>query len=307
MSMIFRHEYEGGVWVDLEQPGEEEIREIAEEFSINEQFEKELLYPTPTPMVSVDGETTLLVLHFPAHAVEEGDTHSQEVDFVIGKNFILTVRYEVVAPLYHLKKLLETRKLVAGKDSITTDVLLEVLFAHLYTSVRDQTNHVANHLEHVEKDMFDGRERMTIRSISNINREFLHIESCLANQEEPLARFFQVLATHKGFGTPFKERAERVLAERAQIARLITTHRAVATELRETNLALLTARQNEVIKILTVISFIFLPLALIAKIFAMKATDMPFVNDPNGFWIILGLMFGVAVLLTLFVAKKRWL
>ena len=64
---------------------------------------------------------------------------------------------------------------------------------------------------------------------------------------------------------------------------------------------------NEIIKILTVVSFIFLPLALIAKIFAMKATDMPFVDTPNGFWIILGIMFAVALLLTLFVARKRWI
>lgn len=309
MCMIFRHEYEGGVWVDLEQPNEEEIRGIAEEFSINEQFEKELLYPTPTPMVSVDGETTLLVLHFPAHAVEEGDTSNQEVDFAVGKNFIVTVRYEVVAPLYHLKKLLETRKLVAGKDSITTDVLLEVLFVHLYTSVRDQTNHVANHLEHVEKDMFDGRERMTIRSISNINREFLHIESCLANQEEPLERFFEVLAGHKGFGTAFKERAERVLAERAQIARLITTYRAVATELRETNLALLESRQNDIMKTLTLITVFVLPLELIAVTLEIKAPGTPAIvmENPNAFWFIIGLMLATVALMAIYFARKRWL
>jgi len=87
----------------------------------------------------------------------------------------------------------------------------------------------------------------------------------------------------------------------------VKTHRAIATELRETNNALLSAKQNEVVKILTVVSFIFLPLALIAKIFAMKARDMPFVDEPNGFWIILGFMFVVALLLTFFVAKKRWI
>lgn len=309
MCMIFRHEYEGGVWVDLEQPTEEEIRGIAEEFSINEQFEKEMLYPTPTPMVSVDGQTTLLVLHFPAHAVEEGDTRNQEVDFVIGRNFIVTVRYEIVAPLYHLKKLLETRKLVAGKDSITTDVLLEVLFAHLYTSVRDQTNHVANHLERVEKDMFDGRERMTIRSISNINREFLHIESCLANQEEPLQRFFEVLTAHNGFGATFKGRAERVLAERAQIARLITTYRAVAAELRETNLALLESRQNEIMKTLTLITVVVLPLELVAVTFGIHAPGTPELIEKgqNAFWVIIAIMLGIVGLMTVVFARKRWL
>jgi magnesium transporter len=305
--MIYRQEYRGGVWVDLEQPTEEEVHQITQEFSISRQIEKEILSPTPSPLVAADGGATLLVLHFPSHNAEDGDADNQEIDFIVGSDFIVTVRYEVVAPLYHLKKLLETQALVSGKDSLTTDALLEVLFAHLYASVRDHTNHIASHLERVERGMFDHHERETVRSISIVSREFLHAEAALANQEESLVRFFKTLVERGMFDPSFAERAERILAERTQVARLITTLRAVATELRETNNALLSAKQNEVIKILTVVSFIFLPLALIAKIFAMKAKDMPFVDAPNGFWIIIGIMFIVALLLTLFVSRKHWI
>ncbi|MBU6388481.1 hypothetical protein KGQ72_01215 [Patescibacteria group bacterium] len=255
--MIFRHEYRGGVWVDLEQPSEEEIRQVVDEFSISKLIEKEILSPTPTPLVAADAGVTLLILHFPSHGAEDGDTGNQEIDFIVGDRFILTVRYEIIAPLYHLKKLLETQQLIAGKGSaVTTDVLLEVLFAHLYTSVRDHTNHIANRLERVEQDMFDGQERKTVRAISNVNREFLHMEASLANQEEPLGRFLKTLTERGGFDDSFPERAERILAERTQLARLTTTHRAVAAELRETNTALLEARQNEIMKTLTVITFV---------------------------------------------------
>ncbi len=78
--MIFRHEYKGGVWVDLEQPSENDIRQVAEEFSIGEHIEKELLYPTPMPLVSGDENMALLVLHFPTHGINDGETKSQEVD-----------------------------------------------------------------------------------------------------------------------------------------------------------------------------------------------------------------------------------
>ena len=305
--MIFRHQYQGGVWVDLEQPTEDEIRQITREFSINKRIERELLAPTPMPLVITDADATLLVLHFPAPSTKDGDTASQELDFVVGKHYIVTSRYEVIAPLYHLKKLLETQGLVGGRDSVTTEVLLEVLFAHLYTAVRNHTNHIASRLERIEKDMFEGKEQATVRSISNISRAFLHMESVLANQQEALKRFLDTLDHASFFGPSFAERTVRILTERSHVAHLVTTHRAIAAELRETNTALLSAKQNEVIKILTVVSFIFLPLALIAKVFAMKVTYMPFVDDPNGFWVILGIMFFVAVVLTLFVSKKRWL
>ncbi|TSC64381.1 MAG: Mg/Co transporter [Parcubacteria group bacterium Gr01-1014_91] len=305
--MIFRHEYLNGVWIDLEQPTENEVRQIAQEFSVNERIEKELLSPTPVPMVAGDEGMSLLVLHFPTQGSQDGETKSQEVDFIVGKNFIITVRYEVVASIHHLKKLLETQQLVAKKTSVTTDTMLEVLFAHLYTSVRDHVNQVADNLSRVEKDMFDGRERMTVRSISNISREFLHIEALLTGQEESIVRFLDALRRYEFFGPAFSERVVRILAERTYTARVVGTFRAVATELRETNVALLGARQNEIMKTLTTVNFIFLPLGLISWIFTMRTEGMPLIDSPNAFLIVLGIMLVVAALLITFFIKRRWL
>ena len=306
--MIFRYEYQGGVWIDLEQPTEEEVRDIAREFSIGERIETELLSPTPTPLVTEDANGTLAIFHFTAQNTEEGGgTERQELDFVVGEHFILTVRYEVIAPLHHLKKLFETRNLVTDRESITSDVLLEILFAHLYASVRDHTNHLTGRLSRVELEMFNGHERKTVRSISSISREFLHLEAALANQEEPLERFLKSRTLLTLFGPSFEARAERIFAERAQVMRLVKTHRAVATEMRETNAALLEARQNEIMKTLTIITVIVLPLELIAFIFGMHAQGTPLEQNPNAFWIIMALMIGAIMLVATYFARKRWI
>lgn len=305
--MIFRHHYQGGVWVDLEQPSEKEVRQVAQEFSISERIEAELLAPTPAPLVAGDTEMALLILHFSEHGTNDGETKNQEIDFIVGSHFIVTVRYEIVASLHHLKKILEAQELVSGHSPITTEVLLEILFGHLYASVRDHTNHTAGHLTRVERDMFDGHERSTVRAISSISREFLHLEAALANQEGPLRRFLAALTGRALFSPAFPERVERILAERAQVARLVETHRAVTSELRGTNSALLEARQNEIMKTLTVVSFIFLPLELVALIFAMDVPGIPLTHNPNGFWIIILLMLGIIACMTFFFARKRWI
>lgn len=305
--MLFRYEYSGGVWIDLEQPTENEVRQVAREFSINERLEAELLSPTPTPLVAGDVDSALLILHFPTHGINDGETKNQEIDFIVGVHFIVTVRYEVIAPLHHLKRLLETEAFIGGDVSLATEVLLEVLFAHLYISVRDHTNYVANRLARIEQEMFDGNERRTVRSISNISREFLHLEAALANQEEPLMRFFRTLVEHKFFGMSFNERVARIAAERTQVARLIRTHRAVATELRETNAALIDARQNEIMKTLTVIAFSVLPLELIAFIFGMHVPGTPLEQNPNAFWIIVIIMLATLGVMALFFSRKHWI
>ncbi|MDB5244723.1 MAG: Magnesium and cobalt transport protein CorA [Parcubacteria group bacterium] len=305
--MISRNHYRNGVWVDLEQPTAEEVHELSKELGISEHIERELLSPSPIPLVTGSDSSALLVLHFPIQSANDGDTKTQEIDFVVGEKFILTVRYEIVAPLHHLKKLLEAQALSEKKSSVTTDILLEILFAHLYTSLRDHMNHVASNLTRVEKEMFGGHERSTVRSISNISREFLHMEGVLANQEEVLRRFLDTLSSHGYFGHSFAERSLRILSERAHVARTVKTHRAIATEMRETNTALLGARQSEIMKTLTLITVILFPLEFIAVTFGMHAPGTPLEQNPNGFWIILGIMGTITVLMLAVFARKRWI
>lgn len=305
--MIFRYKYPGGVWVDLERPSADEVQQIAREFSIDERIKAELVFPTPTPLVAQDERMALLVLHFPVHEADGGETKSQEVDFVVGANFIVTVRYDVIVPLHHLKKILETQQLVGEHEGIATDVLLEILFAHLYASARDHTNHLASNLSHVEREMFDDHEKTSVRRISDIGREFLHLDAALADQEETLGYFLKMLTGRGFFGASFSERSERILAERAQVMRLVGTHRAIASELRQTNSALLEARQNEIMKTLTIITVIVLPLELIAVTLGIHAPGTPLEQNPDAFLIIMTIMFSVVVLMVLFFAKKRWL
>ena len=122
-------------------------------------------------------------------------------------------------------------------------------------SVRDHINHIVSRMTTVELKMFEGGGRKTVASISNINREFLHLKSALANQEEPLRHFFEMLAKNKILGDSSNERTEHILSEQEQVMRFIETHHAIALELRETNVALLELRQNEIMTLLTVVIF----------------------------------------------------
>lgn len=306
-AMMSRYSYHGTTWIDLERPSEDELRRVARELSLSERFVDEALAPTPMPLVASEKGIVLLALHFPAPGDGDGEMREQEVDFIVGERFILTVRYEVIAPLHRLKKVLETQHIVSPRSDMTTGTLLEILFAHLYTAIREHGHASARTLASIEHDMFNDLERHTVRQISNVSRAFLHVEASLANQEEPLARFLKALSSRGPFDEAFAERAERILAERAQAARLAATYRAVATELRETNAALLEARQNEIMKTLTVITFGMLPLELIALVFSMHALGTPLEHDPNAFWVIMAIMAGIAGLMTLFFARKRWL
>lgn len=305
--MVFRHARAGVTWIDLEQPTPGELEAAMREFSLSPRIESELALPSPLPTEASEDNAVLVVLHFPSHDDQQDSLREQEVDIVSGKDFIITVRYEVVAPLHALHKSLEAHELLGVTNTIGADELLELILGKIFDAVQDHAKHVAARLTHIERDMFNGKERDTVRAISLVNREFLHLEAALANNEDPLARFLEALERKNFFGSRFGERAARILAERDHVARLITTHRAVATELQQTNAALLDATQNEIIKTLTVITFIILPLELIVNIFGFDFTDAPLSGVPHEFWIVAGILVAAAVLMTLFFARRRWL
>jgi Mg2+ and Co2+ transporter CorA len=212
-----------------------------------------------------------------------------------------------MAPIHHLKKLLEAQQLVEGKALVTTDMLLEILFAHLYDAMRDHTNAVADKLSRVERDMFAGKERLTIRTISSLSRSFLHLESALANHEESMEHFFETLIHHNLFNSHFPDRARRMLAERTHLSRIVRAHRAAGTELRETNIALLESKQNDIMKTLTTITVVVLPLELIAFILGMHLPGTPLEGDPNAFAIVMSIMLGITVCTGLYFVWKRWI
>jgi magnesium transporter len=77
-------------------------------------------------------------------------------------------------------------------------------------------------------------------------------------------------------------------------------------ELRETNNSLLTTKQNETMKKLTLLAFITFPLSLIASIFEMNTVDMPIVGLQHGFWIIIGGMTVVGLAMFWYFKYKKW-
>ncbi|KND47411.1 MAG: Magnesium and cobalt transport protein CorA [Parcubacteria bacterium C7867-004] len=305
--MITRHTFGSVTWLDLESPDRDEVMEVMEEFGIDERIEQEIASATSYPLSIAFPGYSYLVLHFPVTGSEDG-ARVQEVDFIIGKSFLITVRYESIDALYNLHRVLEAEELLGTSKKLKPDAVLVRVMHGLYGAISSEAELAGAKLERVERDIFTGRERQAVRKISESARVLLRFETALARHAEPLADFLAMLGSPAFFGTRFDEYAVRIEAEHAHAASVVASYRAIASELRKTNDSLLTSSQSRVIQTLTVFSFVSYPPLLIAAIFAMDTTEgMPFVGHENGFWIVIGLMLA-AILAFLAVAKKnRWL
>lgn len=306
-GMITRHTRGSVTWIDLEAPSADELGEVMHEFGIDPRVEEEIASPTPYPLTFSTPEYRYLILHFPAVEKEEG-TKNQEVDFVVGKKFIITVRYEVIDSIHSLHKVFEAEELIGiGTAAVRTDQVLERVMSGLYNSIHDEIERTGRSLDVIERDIFSGKERQTVRTISRVGRVLLRFETALARHAEPLDEFLSGLSETEFFGKAFLDRASRIVAAHDHAAALVASYRSIARELRITNDSLLSSSQNEVMKTLTVMAFVAVPLTLVASIFGMNVEAMPIVHEPNAFWIILGLMLLVAATFFSFFKVKRWI
>ncbi len=305
--MITRHVRGKSVWIDLESPTADEICDVVSEFGIDDRITDEILSPTPYPLAIPFNGYVYLVLHFPVADTIDG-TRAQEVDFIVGKNFLITARYEVIDPIYNLHKVLEAEDLLdIDTKSGRTDEMLARVMSRLYLAISEEVEHVGKKLERIERDIFSGKEQTTVRTISEAGRILLRFETTLARHKEPLTDFLSMLSVPAFFGTKFDEHAAHIEANRLHAAALVSSNRAVAQELRVTNDSLLSASQNQVTKTLTVLAFTGVPLTLIASVFGMNVQEMPIVHEPHGFFVIVGLMLMVGLVLFLFFRVKKWL
>lgn len=304
--MITRHERGGMTWIDLEAPTREELSSVVAEFAIAPEVEGEIVAPTPYPLFVSSPDHQYLILHFPTTDLE-GGARNQEIDLIIGKHYLITVRYEVVGTIQSLHRAFEAEELLGIPADGAGPALIERVLRRLYAAMGEEIERIASKLERIEGDIFAGKERKTVRRISEAGRVLLRFDTTLARHQEPLAAFLMELSSTEFFGKKFQGQASRIEAERAHVASLVASYRAVARELRTTNDSLLSASQNDAMKVFTAITVAFLPLTLIASLFGMHTEYEPIIGTPHDFWTIIGLMIVVELVLMAFLKWKRWL
>lgn len=305
--MITRHVYGGMTWVDLEAPSRDELRAVMDEFSIANEVEEEIVKPTPYPLFASLPGYAYLILHFPT-ADLKGGARNQEVDFIVGKKFLITVRYEVIGSINHLHKAFEAEELLGThKHTENGPALVEHVVRRMYASMREEVEDVAQKLDRVERDIFAGKERLTVRTISEIGRVLLRFDTSLVRHAEPLGLFLDALCATALFGKSFTRVATRIESERAHAEALVASFRAVAKELRETNDSLLSTSQNQTMKNFTAITVILLPLTLIASLFGMHTENEPIMGHPNDFWIVVCLLVIVGLITAIILRLKKWM
>lgn len=304
--MIKEHEYKNHKWIDLENPSEEEINKIIREYNVPIVAAEDLLSPTPKQRVVMYENCVYVVLHFPAlneRRPKSSDDNRQEIDFIIGKDYLITVHYDEMKSINAFTKSLSTKE--DATEVPNAGFIFHKLIKHLYHSLLRDVELIKESLHKAENFIFKGEEKRMVIELSRIHRDILRFNNALVPHREAIAALSNIFSEF--LGEEYSYFIRDMLSEYQRVDRRMHTNKDLLEELRHTNDSLLSTKQNEAIKVLTMMAFITFPLTLTAAIFTIPSDHTPIIGGPYDFEIIICIMLAIMVIILSYFNYKKWM
>ena len=294
-------------WVDVEDPTTDELRTLMMEYGINPDIARELQLPTYKEKIVMQKDYLYLVLHFPAiRHTHKDETAEQEVDFIVGKNFIITTRYESIDALERFAKTFELNTVLKkGLMQDNAGYVLYYMIKELYRAMSDEVDSINDSLKQVERHIFKGREKEMVTEISQVNRDLISFNHTILTHRDVLFSLKDLGS--KLFDSGFTENLLKIINEYHRIEKVLYTSIDFLRELRNTNDSLLSSKQSETMKIFTVITFLALPFSVITGLFQLNTVRSPLFVINADLQTVIFVEFIVAVAFFIFAKWRRWI
>lgn len=307
--MISKYKHKNITWIDIEKPTRNEIIEITPDYKIPRVASEELL--TETLKSKVDfyekEEVIYLVLHFPFFDRKEKIVVEKEIDFVIGKNFLITTHYQEIDSFHAFGRIFEDNGVLEiNKIGENPGFLFVYILKQLYKTLDNELDGIGVNLEKIESDIFDSKERDAVNSISYVNRKIIRFKKALSFHGDIIKSVEPIGA--EMFGSGFSFNMSMIVSEYNKVNSTVAWYKEILNDMRDTNNTLLTTKTNETIKTLTIINFIMLPIALITQVFGMNVNDeIVLIQTLPDFFVVIGTMILTGLIMFVYFKGKKWL
>ncbi len=293
---------QGLLWVDISGTTEEDSDFLARTFNFHHLAVEDCISPIiHPPKIDDFGDHLFIVVHGINYAVESDIVETAELNIFLGSNFVVSNHSFPLYSVDAIKQLVENdgRPMRRGADFLT-HALVDILIDNILPTI-DKMSDVA---EEIEEETIRSPQQTTLEAILKLKRSTLRIHRVMAPQREVLNRlsrgeFYIIKDEAQIFYRDIYDHITRIedlnqgLHDRADNA--LATH-----------LSSVANRQNEVMKVLSIVAAIFLPLTLVAGIYGMNFENMPELKWEWGYFAVLGFMATVILVVIWRFWASNW-
>lgn len=291
-------------WIDVE--GLEEIdviRQLGDCHGLHPLVLEDILNTNQRPKVEDYGDYLYLVLKM-LHKVEGDGTVAEQVSLVLGSNFVISFQEGMKGDVFNPIR----ERLRSGKGKIRelgADYLAYALMDAVVDNYFVVLEGVGERIEDLEDQVMTDPHPETVREIHQLKREVILLRKAVWPLREVIA------ALQRRESNLIGEMVEVYLRDlydhTIQVIDTIEASRDMLAGMLDVYLSSISNRMNEVMKFLTIIGTIFIPLTFIAGLYGMNFQNMPELHWRWGYVACLSLMLMVALFLLIYFKRKRWL
>ncbi|MGD0071606.1 MAG: magnesium transporter CorA family protein [Candidatus Bathyarchaeia archaeon] len=302
------------LWVDAQDPTDAEMKKLEDYFSIDEHNLQELTQEGGRSRIDEHEDRVFCLLNFPHRESFISDGKMECLAMLVCSRWIITLHKGYSDLTCAVYKKIGTHGYFSLSLVPSTDIMLYI-FLDLVTSeyypVSDLVFEKIEALSQEALGLFRERSKLSERGfgmqILKIRERLVALRQSLSPLREIMGRITRgEFALVQGVNLPrFGDLYDRTI----QLVEVVDAHREDMSNIRDILVNVQTINTNNIIRILTIISAIFLPLTLIAGIYGtnFRTGFIPETNNPYGFYIMIAIMATVASTLALIFKRRGWI
>ncbi|MBM4443816.1 MAG: magnesium/cobalt transporter CorA, partial [Chloroflexi bacterium] len=294
---------EGLLWVDICDTTEEDGRFLERAFGFHHLAVEDCVSPrVHPPKIDDFGDHIFIIVHGINHASESDIVETTELEMFLSSRYVVSNHNFPMYSVDHVKRLVEddARPMRRGAD-----FLAYALMDTLIDNIQPTIDEMGERAEEIEEEVIRRPEQPTLESILQLKRSALRIHRIAAPQRDVLNRLSR--GEFRAIGEQARIFYRDVYDHIMRIEDMNQSLRDRASDALSTYLSSVANRQNETMRVLSIVATIFLPLMLLAGIYGMNFENMPETKWTWGYFGLLGFMGAVIVGALLWFRARNWM
>lgn len=279
------------------------IQKVGEHFNLHALILEDIVNTSQRPKIEDFTDHIFIVLKMLYQVGDNQEIKEEQVSLILGSNFVISFQ-ETEGDIFNsIKDRIRTGK---GKiRKMKADYLAYSLIDAIVDGYFLILEKLGEKTESLEDEVMLEPTTKTAQKIHNLKREMISLRKSIWPLREIISNMQR--GESKLIYKTTMVYLRDVYDHTIQVIDSVETFRDMLSGMLDIYLSSISNRMNEVMKVLTIIATIFIPLTFIAGVYGMNFQFMPELGWKWGYFIVLGAMAGVAVLMLFYFRRKKWL
>lgn len=291
----------GLLWFDLDDPMSHALDDLAEKYGFHELAIEDCRHATQLAKVDYYEGHTFIIINSTHYTEIPCELRIREIDVFIGQDYIVTVRFGESLSINEVERRLATHALHLERPDEVLHAIIDIVVDRYLPTLES----IGDTIDKVEDDLLVHPDIALLETIFDLKRGLLQFRRAVSSQRELLNILIRddTRMVSKDMRIYFRD----VYDHAVRAMDLVETYRDLLTGGLDIYLTQMANRTNDIVKGLTILATIMLPLTLLTGYFGMNFEYIPLLKDPNGIWYTTGSLVAIALAMLGYFKYKKWI